>query len=164
MHQVVDTLVIGAGQAGLAAGYQLQRAGHSFTILEAAAQSGGSWPHYYDSLKLFSPARFSSLPGLRFPGDGERYPARDEVIAYLREYAAHFQLPIVTGARVAHVGRDDNLFTVQTDDGRTFQARSLIAATGAFHRPYLPVLPSQAAFRGNTRDAQGTRRAAWPAK
>ena len=81
MHQIVDTLVIGAGQAGLAAGYQLQRAGRSFTILDAAAQAGGSWPHYYNSLRLFSPARFSSLPGLPFPGDPERYPTRDEVIA-----------------------------------------------------------------------------------
>jgi putative flavoprotein involved in K+ transport len=148
MYQVVDTLVIGAGQAGLAAGYQLQRAGRSFTILEAAAQPGGSWPHYYESLRLFSPARFSSLPGLPFPGNPDRYPARDEVIAYLRQYAEHFQLPIVTHARVAQIARDSEVFTVQTDDGRTFQARSLIAATGAFHRPYLPQLPGQDAFRG----------------
>jgi putative flavoprotein involved in K+ transport len=147
MHQIVDTLVFGAGQAGLASGYQLQRAGRSFTILEAAAQPGGSWPHYYNSLRLFSPARLSSLPGLPFPCDPERYPARDEVIAYLRQYAEHFQLPIVTGARVAQTARDGELFTVQTDDGRTFQARSLIAATGAFHRPYLPQLPNQDAFR-----------------
>src|SRR6266496_6045712 len=148
MHQIVDTLVIGAGQAGLAAGYQLQRAGRSFTVLDAAAQPGGSWPHYYDSLRLFSPARFSSLPGLPFPGDPERYPARDEVIAYLRQYAEHFQLPLVTDARVAHIARDGGLFTVQTDDGRAFQARSLIAATGAFHQPYLPQIPGQDAFRG----------------
>jgi putative flavoprotein involved in K+ transport len=148
MHQIVDTLVIGAGQAGLAAGYQLQRASRSFTILDAAAQPGGSWPHYYNSLRLFSPARFSSLPGLPFPGDPERYPTRDEVIAYLRQYAEHFQLPIVGDARVAQVARDSELFAVQTDDGRAFQARSLIAATGAFHRPYLPQLPGQDAFRG----------------
>jgi putative flavoprotein involved in K+ transport len=89
--QAVDTLVIGAGQAGSAAGYHLQRAGQSFTILEAAAQAGGSWPQYHESLRLFSPARFSSLPGLRFPGDPECYPARDEVIAYLQDYAAYFQ-------------------------------------------------------------------------
>jgi putative flavoprotein involved in K+ transport len=150
MHPPVDTLVIGAGQAGLAAGYHLQRAGHSFAILEGAPQAGGSWPHYYESLRLFSPARFSSLPGLPFFGDPERYPARDEVIAYLRQYAAHFQLPIITAARVATVARDGNLFRVQIDDGRTFHARSLIAATGSFHRPYLPDLPGQEAFRGTT--------------
>jgi putative flavoprotein involved in K+ transport len=148
MHQIVDTLVIGAGQAGLAAGYQLQRAGRSFTILDAAAQPGGSWLYYYNSLRLFSPARFSSLPGLPFLGNPERYPTRNEVIAYLRQYAAHFQLPILTDTRVAQVARDGELFTVQTDDGRAFQARSLIAATGAFHRPYLPQLPGQDVFGG----------------
>jgi putative flavoprotein involved in K+ transport len=149
MHPSIDTLVIGAGQAGLAAGYHLQRAGHSFTILEASAQPGGSWPHYYESLRLFSPARFSSLPGLRFPGDPERYPARDEVIAYLRDYATHFQLPIVGNTRVARIIREHGLFAVQTDSGQVFQAHSLIAATGAFHRPHLPILPGQELFGGS---------------
>jgi putative flavoprotein involved in K+ transport len=132
MHPPVDTLVIGAGQAGLAAGYQLQRAGRSFTILDAGAQPGGSWPQYYGSLRLFSPARFSSLPGLRFPGDPERYPARDEVITYLRDYATHFQLPIVGGTRVARITREQELFAVQADTGQVFQARSLIAAPARF--------------------------------
>jgi putative flavoprotein involved in K+ transport len=148
MHSTLDTLVIGAGQAGLAAGYQLQRAGRTFTILEAAAQPGGSWPNYYNSLRLFSPARFSSLPGLRFPGDPERYPARDEVIAYLRQYAAHFQLPVVTNARVASITRDGDVFHVQSEAGQHYHARSLIAATGSFHRPYLPELPGKDAFGG----------------
>jgi putative flavoprotein involved in K+ transport len=148
MHPLVDTLVIGAGQAGLAAGYHLQRAGQSFTILEAAAQPGGSWPQYYDSLRLFSPAGFSSLPGLRFPGNPERYPARDEVISYLRDYATYFQLPIVTNTRVASIIREHGLFAVQTNNGQVFQARSLIAATGSFHRPHLPALPDQELFGG----------------
>ena len=148
MYATVDTLVIGAGQAGLAAGYHLQRAGRSFTILDAAAQPSGSWPQYYDSLRLFSPARFSSLPGLCFPGDPERYPTRDEVIAYLRQYADHFQLPIITETRVVSVTRDAGLFAVQSDDGHVYHARSLIAATGAFHRPYLPDLPGQDGFGG----------------
>ncbi len=148
MHQIVDTLVIGAGQAGLAAGYQLQRVGRSFTILDAAAQAGGSWPHHYNSLRLFSPARFSSLPGLPFPGDPEGYPARDEVIAYLRQYAEHFQLPIVGNVRVEQVVRHGELFTAQADDGRVFQARSLIAATGSFHRLYVPQIPGKDVFGG----------------
>src|SRR6185369_8738935 len=95
-----DVIVIGAGQAGLAAGYHLQRRGLQFTLLEASEQAAGSWPHYYDSLKLFSPAGYSSLPGLPFPGDADRYPTRDEVIAYLRRYATHFELPVTTGAAV----------------------------------------------------------------
>ncbi|GAB4446425.1 MAG: ArsO family NAD(P)H-dependent flavin-containing monooxygenase [Chloroflexi bacterium OHK40] len=148
MEQSVDTLVIGAGQAGLATGYHLQRAAVPFVILEAREAPGGSWPHYYESLRLFSPARFSSLPGMPFPGDPERYPTRDEVVAYLRAYAAHFQLPVVTGAWVSAVARQGELFLVHTADGRSFQARTLIAATGAFHRPFTPNLPGQEQFRG----------------
>lgn len=150
MHsqQLLDTLVIGAGQAGLATAYHLQRAGKSFTILEAGERPTGSWPHYYASLRLFSPARFSSLPGLPFPGDETRYPTRDEVIAYLETYATHFGFPICFGARVVKVTRRDDLFTVVTADNRSFQAYSLIAATGSFHRPYLPVLPGQPQFQG----------------
>lgn len=143
-----DTLVIGAGQAGLATGYHLRRSGASFTILEASESAGGSWPHYYASLRLFSPARFSALPGLPFPGDPESYPTRDQAIAYLRQYAAHFQLPVVTGARVVAVTHESNLFVVRTEDGRVFQSRQLIAATGSFHRPYLPELPDQGLFGG----------------
>jgi putative flavoprotein involved in K+ transport len=145
-----DTIVIGAGQAGLAAGYSLRRAGMSFTILEASDQPGGSWPGYYDSLHLFSPARFSALPGLPFPGDGERYPARDEVSAYLRQYATQFQLPVRTGMRVIQVVAHEGEFQVTTSDGATLTARSVIAATGAFSRPYLPTLPGRDSFGGQT--------------
>src|SRR6185295_3702558 len=98
-----DVLVIGGGQAGLAAGYHLQRAGLSFRILEGAPDVGGSWPLYYESLTLFSPAGRSSMPGLPFPGRPHHYPSRDEVIAYLRRYARHFQLPTITGAAVVRV-------------------------------------------------------------
>jgi putative flavoprotein involved in K+ transport len=150
MHaqQPLDTLIIGAGQAGLAAAYHLQRAGKSFLLLEADDRPVGSWPHYYDSLHLFSPARFSSLPGLPFPGDPERYPARDEVIAYLETYATHFAFPICYGARVVKVTQVAGLFTVMTADNQLFQAHSLIAATGAFSRPHLPTLPGQQRFQG----------------
>jgi putative flavoprotein involved in K+ transport len=144
----VETIVIGAGQAGLAAGYHLQQTGVPFVILEASDEPGGSWPHYYDSLRLFSPARFSSLPGMPFPGDPERYPARDEVIAYLRSYATRFQLPVVAGARVETVERDGEQFELRTADGRSYRSQRLIAATGAFHRPHLPQLPGQEQFGG----------------
>jgi putative flavoprotein involved in K+ transport len=148
MPMLLDSLVIGAGQAGLAAGYQLQRSQLRFTLLEAASQPGGSWPHYYESLKLFSPARFSSLPGLPFPGDPKRYPARDEVIAYLRQYAAHFRLPIETSTAVESVTHAGGIFTAQTTDGRRYQARSLIAASGSFGRPYTPQIAGQELFEG----------------
>jgi putative flavoprotein involved in K+ transport len=143
-----DVLVIGGGQAGLAAGYHLLRAGLSFAILERAPEPGGSWPSYYDSLKLFSPAGRSSLPGLPFPGPARHYPTRDEVTTYLRRYARHFQLPIVAGAAVVRVERDAHDFRAITADGASYQARAVIAATGAFHRPYTPQIPGQSDFAG----------------
>jgi putative flavoprotein involved in K+ transport len=143
-----DVLVLGGGQAGLAAGYYLQRAGLSFAILEGTSDVGGSWPHYYDSLRLFSPAGRSSLPGMPFPGDLQHYPARDEVVAYFRHYACHFALPVVTNARVVRVEHTAQGFRVSTSSGHVYQARRIIAATGAFHRPYLPSLPGQDEFTG----------------
>ena len=148
MQKAYDTIVIGAGQAGLAAGYHLQRAGVSFAILEAGDQPGGSWPAYYDSLRLFSPARYSALPGRPFPGPAGRYPARDEVVAYLRDYAAHFRLPVITGVRVTEVAPAPDGFRVRAANGTVFSARAVVAATGAFHRPSLPALPGQESFGG----------------
>jgi putative flavoprotein involved in K+ transport len=141
-------LVIGGGQAGLAAGYYLQRTGLSFAILEGAATVGGSWPHYYDSLRLFSPAGRSSLPGMPFPGKAQHYPARGEVVAYLRHYARHFALPVLTDIPVAQVERTAQGFHVVATTGQAYQSRGLIAATGAFHRPYVPQLPDQYSFTG----------------
>ena len=143
-----DVIVIGGGQAGLAAGYHLRRAGLHFVILEASHEATGSWQHYYDSLKLFSPARYSSLPGLPFAGDPERYPRREEVIDYLRRYAATFQLPILTQAAVEKVERRDGIFHVATEQQGQFKARSVIAATGAFSRPHVPTFDGQASFGG----------------
>lgn len=148
MQTTFDTIVIGAGQAGLATGYHLRQTDLRWTLLESHGDPSGSWPHYYDSLKLFSPARFSELPGYHFPGDGERYPTRDEVVGYLRAYAVHFQLPIVTGARVERIEAADGGFRVLLVDGATYQARSIVAATGAFHKPNVPHLPGQERFSG----------------
>jgi putative flavoprotein involved in K+ transport len=150
---VLDALVVGAGQAGLAAGYHLKRAGLSFEILEARGQPGGSWPGYYDSLKLFSLARYSSLPGMPFPGSPDRYPARDEVVGYLRGYAEAFALPVLAGKRVLRAERAAGRaagggFRLLTDDGGEYRARTLIAATGSFARPHQPQFPGQEAFRG----------------
>lgn len=92
-----DVLVVGAGQAGLATGHALRGTGLRHLVLDAGDRVGGSWSHYYESLTLFSPARFSSLPGLPFAGDPRRYPAGPEVGAYLRSYAEHFAIPVRTG-------------------------------------------------------------------
>jgi putative flavoprotein involved in K+ transport len=148
MNIVYDVIVIGAGPAGLAMGYRLQQAGLRFVILEAGDEPVGSWPHYYDSLSLNSSARYSSLPGLAFPGQPDRYPTRDEVVAYLRTYAAHFGLPVITGARVSKVERAGRYLCVTTSRQATFMARSVVAATGSFGRPYVPDLPARSRYHG----------------
>ncbi len=155
---VYDTIIIGAGQAGLATGYFLQQAGLRFLILEAGQEPGGSWPHFYDSLSLNSTARYSSLPGLPFPGQPDRYPRRDEAVAYLRSYAAHFRLPIVTGAWVVKVEREGRFFRVITGDKGCFKARAVVAATGFFGQPNIPTLPGQAQYQGQILHAAGYRR------
>lgn len=144
-----DVIVIGAGQAGLAAGYHLKRRGLDFTLLDANPEIGGSWQHYYDNLKLFSPARYSSLPGMRFPGDPDHYPTRTEVIEYLRAYATRFEIPVVNHARVVDVSRaEDGCFHVQLEDGRVFAAHVLISASGPHSSPHMPEMPGQEDFAG----------------
>ncbi len=147
-NTVYDAIVIGAGPAGLATGYRLQGARLRFLILEAGAEPVGSWPHYYDSLSLNTSARYSSLPGMPFPGQPDRFPVRDEVIAYLRNYAVHFSLPVITGARVSQVERTGGLFRVTTIDKGSYVARTVVAATGSFGHPYVPDIPGRSRYRG----------------
>lgn len=148
MTLIYNTALIGAGQAGLAAAYYLQQAGLNFTVLEADEAVGGAWRHYYDSLQLFSPAQYSSLPGLPFPGDPDRYPLRDEVVDYLETYAAQFDFPIITGARVANLSRKNETFQLHLADGKTILAQTVIVATGLFKNPNEPQLPGQSEFAG----------------
>ncbi|WP_433370657.1 flavin-containing monooxygenase [Streptosporangium sp. CA-115845] len=151
----MNTIVIGGGQAGLAATRTLLDAGLTPVLLEATDQATGSWGRYYDSLTLFSPARYSSLPGLAFGGDGDRYPHRDEVVDYLTRYARDLGrggAEIRTGARVTAVAAgaqgSGGGFAVHLADGSTLNAPAVIAASGSFDRPHLPVLPGRDGFTG----------------
>src|SRR3712207_4110345 len=101
-----DVVVVGAGQAGLAIGYHLAQQQRRFTILEAADAPAAAWRQRWDSLKLFTPVRYNSLPGLAFPGDPDSYPGRDEVVAYLTDYARRFELPVELNSRVRAVALD----------------------------------------------------------
>ncbi|WP_309119788.1 NAD(P)/FAD-dependent oxidoreductase [Paenibacillus sp.] len=149
MHTVYDCIVIGGGQAGLASGYHLKKKGLRFLILEAGEQAAGSWPRYYDSLKLFSPARFSALPEMKFPGEPNGYPTRDEVIRYLQKYRDKFQLPVRTNQRVESVEKEGTGFSIRTAAGDRFLSRTIINATGSFHNPYKPSIPGEELFQGN---------------
>src|SRR3546814_10184009 len=120
-EQRVDGVVIGAGQAGLASGWHLKRQGLSFLILDEQPQPGGNWRNYYDSLELFSPAAYSSLPGMPFPAAPGHYPTRDEVVRYLEEYAEFFQLPIRQGVRATRVDQVNEGFRITAANGQHFQ-------------------------------------------
>jgi putative flavoprotein involved in K+ transport len=135
-HEVV---VVGGGQAGLAIGYHLAREGSDFVILEAANEPAAAWKTRWDSLKLFTPARYSSLPGLRFPGDPDRYPGRDEVASYLTEYARHFALPVELGSRVCSIRRSDGCYLVELED-RGYNAAQVVVANGPFQVPFVPTV------------------------
>ncbi|MCC3373070.1 NAD(P)/FAD-dependent oxidoreductase [Cohnella sp. REN36] len=156
--EVFDSIVIGGGQAGLASGYHLKRKGLKFIILESQAQAAGSWPRYYESLKLFSPARVSSLPGMKFPSAPNRYPLRNEVIQYFKQYKAHFNLPVKTNQHIDRVTREGQLFAIHTNEGNKFLAKTLINATGSFHSPYKPQIPGQDTFRGEMLHSSDYRR------
>ncbi|MEU7646319.1 flavin-containing monooxygenase [Streptomyces huasconensis] len=145
----IDVAVMGGGQSGLAAAHALLRRGLRPVVLEASGRAAGSWPHYYDSLTLFSPARFNSLPGMPFPGaDRDRYPHRDEVVAYLSAYADRLDAEICTGCRVTAVRRTGGGFAVELKGGGRLFARAVVAASGTFGRPYRPVLPGLEEFAG----------------
>lgn len=138
--------VIGAGQSGLAAARALRDHHVATVVLEAGNRPAGSWPCYYDSLKAFSPAGFSSMPGMPFPGDPDRYPARDEVAAYLDSYAAALGVEIRTSTQVAAVEQQGREFVVVTADGRRLRAAGIVAASGSFSNPYRPTFPGQESF------------------
>ncbi|MFF6865441.1 flavin-containing monooxygenase [Streptomyces ardesiacus] len=159
MEHHADLIVLGAGQSGLATAALAPRHGFARTlVLEAADQVGGSWPRYYESLTLFSPARYSSLPGMRFPGESGGYPTRDEVVTYLRAYTRRLDADIHTSTTVTSVLPHDGAWVVRAEDGTEFTARTVVAATGAFHSPYTPDVPGHEEFAGQSLHAADYRR------
>lgn len=145
----IDVVVIGGGQAGLAAGYFLRRAGLEFVILDAGDQPGGAWRYVWDSLHLFSTAEFSRLPGWGMPVQpGQTYPTADHVVGYLDRYEQRYELPVQRPVRVSEVRRDGTGFEVETDRGN-WRAAAVISATGSWRHPYLPRYPGQETFAGS---------------
>ncbi|MBN6054823.1 NAD(P)/FAD-dependent oxidoreductase [Nonomuraea sp. RK-328] len=157
MTRPVDVLVIGGGQAGLSAGYYLRRAGADFAILDAQDHPGGAWRHAWPSLRLFSPAQYSSLPGRMMPAPpGGAYPSAADTVAYLTDYERRYDLPVIRPVKAHAVRRGDERLTVETDAG-TWQARIVISATGTWWRPYVPHYPGIRDFRGEQLHTAGYR-------
>ena len=135
--ETFETIVIGGGQAGLSAGYELHRAGRSFVILDANERVGDAWRHRYDSLRLFTPARYSGLRGWRFPANSSATATKDEMADYLEAYAARFSLPVRNGIRADGIGREGDGYVV-TAGARRFEAANVIVASGAHQEPRVP--------------------------
>ncbi len=135
--EYVDTIIIGGGQAGLAAGYHVAKKGRSLLILDANERVGDAWRKRWDSLRLFTPAKYNHLPGLRFPAKPNTFPTKDEMADYLEHYAARFELPVRTGVAITGLTKEDGRFVV-TSRGHRFEADNVIVATGAFQIPKCP--------------------------
>jgi putative flavoprotein involved in K+ transport len=135
--ECVNTVVIGGGQAGLSAGYHLKRRGVPFVILDASERVGNVWRQRWDSLRLFTPARFAGLDGMAFPASPHYFPTKDEMGDFLEAYARHFALPVRSGMRVDRVSRQGNGFLVVAGD-RRFEAENVIVAMANYQRPRVP--------------------------
>src|SRR5687768_15156926 len=146
-RQEFDIVVIGAGQAGLAVGYYLRRTPYTWVILDAEPGPGAAWRHGWDSLRLFSPAQWSSLPGWPMPVASDGMPTRDDVLDYFAAYEARYTFPIQRPVRLQAVRCGDGALLVESDRG-VYQARAVVSATGTWGKPYIPRYPGQELFRG----------------
>lgn len=133
----IQTVVIGAGQAGLSTGYHLARRGLPLVILDANERIGDQWRRRWDSLRLFTPAHYDGIPGLPFPRRGHVFPTKDEMADYLEGYAAHFNLPVRSGVRVDRLSREDGRFLISAGDQR-IEAENVVVAMANYQQPKVP--------------------------
>jgi putative flavoprotein involved in K+ transport len=138
----VEVVVIGGGQAGLSVGYHLQQQGRDFVVLDTNERVGDAWRKRWDSLRLFTPARYDGLPGMSFPAPAHTYPTKDEMADYLGAYTARFRLPVRTGVKVDGLSRQGDRFVVTSGDLR-FEAENVVVATGGYHGPRIPTFASE---------------------
>lgn len=137
-----ETVIIGGGQAGLSVGYHLARRDRPFVILDANERVGDSWRKRWDSLRLFTPARYDGLAGWRFPAPAVSFPTKDEMADYLASYAARFDLPVRTGVKVDGLSRQDDRYILRAGE-RRFEAEHVVVATGANQVPKIPAFADE---------------------
>jgi putative flavoprotein involved in K+ transport len=137
-----ETVIVGGGQAGLAVGYHLARRGRRFVILDASQRTGDAWRQRWDSLHLFTPARYDGLPGMPFPAAAFSYPTKDQVADYLEAYATQFGLPVRTGVRVDRLSRDGDRYVVAAGNCQLL-ADQVVVAAGAYRQPRIPAFAAE---------------------
>ncbi|WP_421873965.1 ArsO family NAD(P)H-dependent flavin-containing monooxygenase [Marinoscillum sp.] len=147
-EQYCDIIIVGGGQSGLAVAYYLRRLKLDYLILDAENEPGGSWQHYWDSIKLFSPAQWSSLPGRILQGGTSHYPTREEMIQYLTDYEKHYRLKVQRPIEVKSVTKEGELFYLNTDGG-DYRCKVLISTTGSFKKPIIPDFTGLDSFNGS---------------
>jgi putative flavoprotein involved in K+ transport len=141
--EVLDVVVVGGSQAGLAMAWHLAQQRRRFVVLEAGPEVGHVWRSRWDSLKLFTPAQYDALPGMAFPAPADTYPTKDPVADYLQAYVAAFDLPVRVSAKVTELRRlEDGTFEIRTAD-HTYRARQVVVATGPFQVPFVPPMASR---------------------
>src|SRR5215472_10737133 len=136
--EVIDTAVIGGGQAGLSVGYHLKRRGLSFEILDAGARAGDAWRQRWDSLRLFSPVHMDGLDGLPFPGDAGHFPTKDEMADYLEDYERRLELPVRHDFRVDRLSRSGDLFEIASGERKLLAANVVVAMSSLQARKVPP--------------------------
>jgi putative flavoprotein involved in K+ transport len=132
-----ETVIVGGGQAGLSTGYHLARRGRPCVILDANDRIGDSWRRRWPSLRLYSPARYDALPGMRFPGPRHAYPTGNEMADYLEAYAKRFELPVRNGVAVDGLSKEGKRYVIGAGE-RRFEADNVVVATGVFQEPFVP--------------------------
>lgn len=143
MHvESTDTVVIGGGQAGLSVGYHLLQRNMDFLILDESERTGNPWRNRWDSLRVFTPARYDGLPGMPFPAAKNAFPTKDQVADYLEEYAKRQRLPVRTGCRVKKVAKRGRSFIVSTEN-HEIEARNVVVAMSSYQLPRLPAFAGE---------------------
>lgn len=141
LRERYDVIVIGGGQAGLSVGYYLARAGLRFTILDANARIGDSWRKRWDSLRLFSHAKFDGLHGMPFPAPRNSFPTKDQMADYLEAYAKRFTLPVRNGVRVERLHERNGRFVAKAGE-LEFEAEQVVVAMADYQVPKVPEFAS----------------------
>ena len=132
-----DYIIIGAGQAGLAIAYYLNKQNANYLVVDANSETGAPWLKRWDSLKLFTPSEFNNLPGMKFPHKKGHYADKYEVASYLKAYVAKFNIPIEFNHKIISLKKEDGIFTIKSGT-KEFKAKNVIVATGPFHKPFTP--------------------------